>query len=185
MWWFQIHCTLYTILIFTKLYTSIKSRYRFMGYHDLKKFLEYCDIINICWTRWLMYLLLSLSMETMKRDKNLYHKDYCWQIFILNYFVNPGELISTKIDKSTVHTHQVHFLGKIWKSNARMITLSLIDLKKNKLCSRERTQFPLTCCGQSLSAVLRDNETVRCRSGRDASAWACPCWSVHLHLSVS
>lgn len=139
MWWFQIHCTLYTILIFTKLYTSIKSRYRFMGYHDLKKFLEYCDIIYICWTRWLMYLLLSLSMETMKRDKNLYHKAYCWQIFILNYFVNPGELISTKIDKSTVHTHQLHFLGKIWKSNARMITLSLIDLKKQTLFKGENS----------------------------------------------
>lgn len=48
------------------------------------------------------------------------------------YFVNPGELMPTKIDKSTVHTHQLHFLGKIWKSNARMITLSLIDLKKKQ-----------------------------------------------------
>lgn len=124
---------------FTGFYTSIKSRYRFIDYHDLNKILEYCDIINICWTRWLMYLLLSLSMETMKRDKNLYHKDYCWQIFILNYFVNPGELISTKIDKSTVHMHQLHFLGKIWKSNARMITLSLIDLKKQTLFKGENS----------------------------------------------
>lgn len=33
--------------------------------------------------------------------------------------------------------HQLHFLGKIWKSNARMITLSLIDLKKQTLFKGE------------------------------------------------
>lgn len=59
----------------------------------------------------------------------------------------------------------------IWKSNARMITLSeSVTNLKNKIRSRGRTQFPLTCCSQSQSAVLRDNETVRCHSGRDASA---------------
>lgn len=45
----------------------------------------------------------------------------------------------TKIDKSTVHAHQLHFLGKIWKSNARMITLSLIDLKKQTLFKGENS----------------------------------------------
>lgn len=45
----------------------------------------------------------------------------------------------TKIVKSTVHTHQLHFLGKIWKSNARMITLSLIDLKKQTLFKGENS----------------------------------------------
>lgn len=35
--------------------------------------------------------------------------------------------------------HQLHFLGKNWKSNARMITLSLIDLKKQTLFKGENS----------------------------------------------